>query len=244
MIDRNKRQKFIIKTPIDLSFVGTFNRLNPLSLHRWFKEEETTHSVIFGPHIQQFDGSLVLSPVRASDAGKWVCVANNTLGEEKVIIKLVVVSTIEVHISPARLEVDVGKSATLNCSVRGGPVSLPVIWLKNGQPLISDSPFASIGLNIDDRIRLIDANVLYIRTVIREDSGMLWLLFSPNYIGCQSARQWRNCRPRRPSPLSSDSINQLFVFALNNNIIPVIISEKVMRIISLFASVSLIMTRF
>ena len=128
-----------------------------------------------GPHIQQIDGTLLFSQVWASDAGKWVCVANNTLGEEKVIIKLVVISAIEVHIEPQRLEVDVGKSATFNCSVRGGPISLPVIWLKNGLPLINDSPFTSIALNIDDRIRLIDANVLYIRSVIRDDSGMCYI---------------------------------------------------------------------
>ena len=91
-----------------------------------------------------------------------------------MIIKLLVISAIKVHIEPQRLEVDVGKSVTFNCTVRGGPLNQPVIWVKNGLSLMNESPFPSIGLNIDDRIRLIDSNVLYIRSVMRDDSGMCY----------------------------------------------------------------------
>lgn len=138
---------------------------------RWYKEEESAvlSSIVIGTNFQQYDGTLIINQVSGSSAGKWVCVANNSLGEEKVIIKLVIISAISVHIEPQRLEVDVGKSATFNCSQRGSPINLPVIWLKDGMPLISD-PFNNA--LTDGRIRLIEANVLHIRSVIREDSGM------------------------------------------------------------------------
>ncbi|CAG2165909.1 unnamed protein product, partial [Oppiella nova] len=162
----------------------------PPPKYRWYKEEESALSaVVMGTHVHQFDGTLLISEVWPSDSGKWVCVANNTLGEEKVVIKLVVISTIGVHIEPQRLVVDVGKSATFNCSVRGGPINLPVIWLKDGLPLIRDPFSGGVGLNLDDRIRLIDSNVLYIRSVIREDSGSYQCLAESEYDSCQSSAE-------------------------------------------------------
>lgn len=143
------------------------------TLFRWYKEEESAllSSAVIGSRLEQYDGTLIINQVAHRDAGKWLCVANNSLGEEKAIIKLVVIAPIHSHIEPQRLEVDVGKSATFNCSVRGGAqINLPVVWLKDGRPVMSD-PFS-----IDDRIRLIDNNILHIRAVIREDSGMRFII--------------------------------------------------------------------
>ncbi|CAG2103860.1 unnamed protein product, partial [Medioppia subpectinata] len=162
----------------------------PPPKYRWYKEDESSLSgVVMGTHVQQFDGTLMISEVWPSDAGKWVCVANNTLGEEKVIIKLVVISTIGVHLEPQRLVVDVGKSATFNCTVRGGPINLPLVWLKDGILLITDPFSGGVGLNLDDRIRLIDSNVLYIRSVIREDSGSYQCLAESEYDSSQATAE-------------------------------------------------------
>ncbi|XP_054160537.1 cell adhesion molecule Dscam2-like [Oppia nitens] len=161
----------------------------PPPKYRWYKEEDTALSpVVMNTNIQQFDGTLLLSQVWPQDSGKWVCVANNTLGEERIVVKLVIISAIGVHIEPQRLVADVGKSATFNCSVRGGPINLPVIWLKDGHPLLSD-PFSGIAINIDDRIRLIDSNVLYIRSVIRQDSGSYQCLAESEYDSAQGTAE-------------------------------------------------------
>lgn len=142
---------------------------------RWYKEEDEESqllsSIVIGTSIgsiQQYDGTLIINQVGPSHAGKWLCVANNSLGEEKVTIKLVVISPLVLHIEPQTLQVDVGKQATFNCSLVGSTINLPVTWLKDARPLISDTFNNALS---EQRIRLIEPTLLHIRSVVREDAG-------------------------------------------------------------------------
>ena len=128
--------------------------------------------ILIGSGIQQYDGTLIINEADPSHGGKWVCVANNSLGEEKVVIKLMVITPIVVQISPQRLEVDVGSQATFNCSIHGSPINFPLIWLKDGRPILTD-PF-----NSNERILFLQQTLLHIRSIVREDAGSLFVIFA------------------------------------------------------------------
>ena len=139
-------------------------------LSRWYKEDESglISPIVSTQHMHIYDSFLIINQVMAHHSGKWICAANNSVGEEKVGIKLMVISTIVVHIEPDLLVADIGKSATFNCSLTGNPINFHVIWLKDGRPLITDAFSGAIN---DGRVRLIEPTLLNIRNVIREDAG-------------------------------------------------------------------------
>ena len=112
--------------------------------------------------------SLILRPALADQHdGQWICVANNSIAEEKVMIRVQVVSPIEVNIEPRQAEVDANRPATLNCSSRGGPPVRPPIWFHNGKPMIDILREHVHG----QRIRLVEPHILHIASVHREDIG-------------------------------------------------------------------------
>jgi hypothetical protein len=138
--------------------------------NRWYKEDESglISAIVSTPYMQIYDAFLIINQVLSHDSGKWICAANNTVGEEKVSIKLMVITPIVVKIEPDILVADIGKGATFNCSLTGNPINFHVIWLKDGRPLITDGFSGPIN---DGRIRLIQPTLLNIRNVVREDAG-------------------------------------------------------------------------
>lgn len=116
------------------------------------------------------DGNtLVFRPATAEiHNGQWVCVANNSIAEEKTVIRVQVVSPLEVFIEPKQAQVDAGRPSTLNCTSLGGPPIRPPIWYFNAKPMVD---ILREHLH-DQRIRLIEPNILHISSVHREDVGM------------------------------------------------------------------------
>lgn len=117
--------------------------------------------------------SLVFRPTIADQHdGQWVCVANNSVAEEKIAIRVQVVSPLEVSIDPRQAQVDAGRPSTLNCTTRGGPPVKPPIWFHNSRPMVE-----ILREHIhDQRIRLIEPHILHIASVNREDTGK-WIFF-------------------------------------------------------------------
>ncbi len=116
--------------------------------------------------------SLILRPASSElHDGQWVCVVNNTIAEEKVVIRVAVVSPLEVALEPKQATVDAGRSSTFNCSSRGGPpVSRAPLWFHNAKPM---GDILREHLH-DQRIRLIEPHILHIAAVHREDIGKIW----------------------------------------------------------------------
>ncbi|XP_076308605.1 cell adhesion molecule Dscam1-like [Tachypleus tridentatus] len=129
----------------------------PAPTYRWYRDHYLISS---SSRLTIVDSSLLIEQVEITDSGKYVCIANNSLGEKSVQITLMVTAPILAEIQPETQEVRIGKPAILNCTVSGHPVH-SVHWKKNNQPLVEDG-----------RIRLLSREVLYISKVKREDQGM------------------------------------------------------------------------
>src|SRR5699024_10392198 len=163
-----------------LSDALTFARL---STCRWFQASETGLITPVRPsaNVQVFDSVLSISHLSEQHAGNWICVANNSLGEERAYIELYVLRPPQVRLVPDFLVADLSSSATFVCNVtQGSPLS--ILWVKDGQPIISASAAgsgAAIGSSVtaigyasgEGRIRLIEPHILNIRNVVREDAG-------------------------------------------------------------------------
>jgi len=131
--------------------------------------------------VQVYDSVLAISHTTDQHSGNWICVANNSLGEERAYIELYVVRPPLVRLVPDFLVADMSSSATFMCNVtQGSPLS--ILWVKDGQPIISASAAVAGGVigtavtaigyaSGEGRIRLIEPHILNIRNVVREDAG-------------------------------------------------------------------------
>ncbi|RWS27565.1 Down syndrome cell adhesion molecule-like protein Dscam2, partial [Leptotrombidium deliense] len=96
--------------------------------------------------------------------------------------------TLSVSVEPKRVEVDVGKSVTFNCTVTGTPVT-SIYWLKDRRPLIIDA-FESIAAE-SKRIFVQQPYALSIRSVNREDAGMYQCVASNDFESAQASSELR-----------------------------------------------------
>lgn len=164
---------------------------------RWFQATETGLITAVRPsaNVAIFDSVLAIAHVSEQHSGNWICVANNSLGEERAYIELVVIRPPVVRMTPDYLVADMSSSATFLCNVtQGAPLS--ILWVKDGQPIISASAGGSTGSSAggsvvvgssvtaigyasggggEGRIRLIEPHILNIRNVVREDAGKIEL---------------------------------------------------------------------
>ncbi|XP_077518347.1 cell adhesion molecule Dscam1-like isoform X2 [Amblyomma americanum] len=109
--------------------------------------------------VSQADGTLLFRRASVSDAGKYVCVVNNSIGQDRMETQLVIAAPLAASVRPRRTVATEGGSVTINCSTSGHPVS-SVVWLKNGQPVISS------------RVKMLTRETLHIPNVLRDDKGM------------------------------------------------------------------------
>lgn len=103
--------------------------------------------------------------------------ANNSVAEEKSVIRLVVQSPLQASLEPRQVHVDAGKSVSFNCTWSGGGGSSgnsgkPTFsWFFNGKPLSSGSGSDEETMFQRQRIRLVEPSVLNIQAVSRQDVG-------------------------------------------------------------------------
>ncbi|XP_023231571.1 Down syndrome cell adhesion molecule-like protein Dscam2, partial [Centruroides sculpturatus] len=123
------------------------------------------------------DGTLVILKATLLDSGKYICVANNSLGEDRVERTLVVRGSLKVTIESTRRIVRSGEDIVLNCNVSGSPI-ISVSWLKDQHHLVSDH-----------RIRLSTATTLHIAAFQRKDSGIYQCYVENDWESAQAAIQ-------------------------------------------------------
>ncbi|XP_035223674.1 Down syndrome cell adhesion molecule-like protein Dscam2, partial [Stegodyphus dumicola] len=133
----------------------------PHPTYRWGRRDgDRVTSVRLGERILHRESLLILQRAAIQDSGVYICEMNNSVGQDKAETKLLVSAPLSVKIEPQTQIVDVGKMATVSCHVMGHPVH-SVVWLKNGNPVITGAP-----------IQLVSRDILQIHPVRREDSGM------------------------------------------------------------------------
>ncbi|XP_022661516.1 Down syndrome cell adhesion molecule-like protein 1 homolog isoform X3 [Varroa destructor] len=133
---------------------------HPAPTYNWYRVmSQSGQKIPLNTHWNT-GGTLVLTRVTLSDSGKYVCVANNTMGQDRAERDVVVTAALKAEILPRRLTVRSGDDVTVNCTYRGGPVR-EVRWLKDNKPLQNDH-----------RVRLLGRLVLHISSFRRADTGM------------------------------------------------------------------------
>ncbi|XP_070391735.1 cell adhesion molecule Dscam1-like isoform X3 [Dermacentor albipictus] len=130
------------------------------------------------------EGPMIFHTTHIQDNGRYLCVANNSAGEDKAHVELLVTGPLSARIEPVVQVVDVGRGANMSCRVAGHPVH-GVLWTHNGLPISpahSASPHASlIGRSgsgkppsgvPSGRVSLLSRDLLDVSTVERQDGGM------------------------------------------------------------------------
>ncbi|KAL3204026.1 hypothetical protein MRX96_011855 [Rhipicephalus microplus] len=110
----------------------------PTPSYRWYRKKESLtiplgSSSGSGGRIRVYRGFLLVQSTMRQDAGTFVCVANNTAGEDRALFEVIVTMPLKVTVSPSSVLTREGRTVVFNCSVRGFPVSA-VTWLRNQQP--------------------------------------------------------------------------------------------------------------
>ncbi|KAL1487360.1 hypothetical protein MTO96_030974 [Rhipicephalus appendiculatus] len=108
------------------------------------------------------EGSLLIRKVEPQDAGKYLCLVTNAVGEERAIITLDVRSPVEARLVREVLTAHVGQPAALRCVSAGRPPPL-LRWFKDAQELLDDGV----------RVRLLDdRHLMQLAPVATQDGGM------------------------------------------------------------------------
>ncbi|KAK8787941.1 hypothetical protein V5799_022284 [Amblyomma americanum] len=129
-------------------------------------------------------GALLLHTALVQDGGRYLCVANNSAGEDRAHMELLVAVPLSARIEPPVQVVDVGRGANLSCRVAGHPVQ-GVLWTHNGSPVPSfysppssalvpgggGSSKTSAGV-ASSRVTLLSRDLLHVSAVEHQDGGM------------------------------------------------------------------------
>uniref|UniRef100_T1J582 Down syndrome cell adhesion molecule n=1 Tax=Strigamia maritima TaxID=126957 RepID=T1J582_STRMM len=134
----------------------------PIPFYNWYTKATKSQLVplTMTDSIRQISGTIIITRAQVSDTATYVCVANNSVGSERVETLLTVTVPLSAYIKPARQTIDIGKPANFTCVISGVPIR-KVVWFKNSQSLVSNEHF-----------RLSSIEYLQIVSVKREDKGM------------------------------------------------------------------------
>ncbi|XP_075732227.1 cell adhesion molecule Dscam1-like isoform X2 [Rhipicephalus microplus] len=154
----------------------------PTPSYRWYRKKESLtiplgSSSGSGGRIRVYRGFLLVQSTMRQDAGTFVCVANNTAGEDRALFEVIVTMPLKVTVSPSSVLTREGRTVVFNCSVRGFPVSA-VTWLRNQQPVMPGG-----------RVRVLDQTELHVSAVQRSDRGMYQCVAYGHESSAQGAAQ-------------------------------------------------------
>ena len=122
----------------------------------------------------QVDSSLFIRDVAIADSGYYVCVANNSMGEDRIEMELVVKAPLSVTMTPSYILASDGDNVAFNCTITGGSPIQQIHWRRNARPLMAAQAMtASNRQHANHRVHLShNDRLLQIRQVRREDRGM------------------------------------------------------------------------
>ncbi|CAL1268416.1 unnamed protein product [Larinioides sclopetarius] len=133
----------------------------PVPSYTWYKQEGTRMLPLSSNRrIQVLRSTLLFHKASKIDSATYVCVANNSAGEDRTHLQLVISEYLRASVYPEKLIVKEGISVTFTCNVTG-PQITSLVWTKNLKPVITSA-----------RTKLISSEVLQIYSVMREDKGM------------------------------------------------------------------------
>ncbi|KAM7003343.1 neuronal cell adhesion molecule-like isoform 13-T14 [Tautogolabrus adspersus] len=133
---------------------------SPIPKITWFKDSRS--STLDGdPYILHDNGTIEIHTAQAHNAGKYTCVARNSLGKEENHILLEVKEPTRILKQPEYKVVQRGRSAVFQCKVKHDPSLVPTMtWLKDDGELPDDERF------------YVDSDSLTITEVSEIDAGV------------------------------------------------------------------------
>ncbi|XP_076361336.1 cell adhesion molecule Dscam1-like isoform X2 [Tachypleus tridentatus] len=173
---KNSRQQIQVKEGETVHLPCTAEGY-PVPSYQWFQQDGSKfRNIQPDERVDIHMGTLMLTPSRVWDTGQYVCVVNNSMGEQRVKTKLLVTAPLSVLILPESIKVQEGQTVVMNCSITGYPVQ-SIVWLKNQRPLLANN-----------RIRYLTREVLEISPVVREDKGMFQCFVSNEFESAQASK--------------------------------------------------------
>ncbi|XP_050541670.1 cell adhesion molecule Dscam2 isoform X2 [Daktulosphaira vitifoliae] len=142
----------------------------PVPTYRWYRENgDLLIAIEYDSRVSiPISGLLKINKVRLEDDGKYVCISNNSIGEETVHHSVFVSEPLSVNIVPQKivssLQPDSTKSAQFICTVNGYPINR-ILWYKNGQPL----------MHLNGRVRVTSTankHILILSSLNKDDQGI------------------------------------------------------------------------
>ncbi|RWS06193.1 Down syndrome cell adhesion molecule-like protein Dscam2, partial [Dinothrombium tinctorium] len=153
----------------------------PIPQYKWYKMDALNKAPVYvnaasdaETRLEQRSGSLIIKRIRPTDAGKYICIAVNSVGEASIDCEIRVYKQLAAEIKPEKLIIDSNQRAIINCSISGYPQD-EVIWLHNGQLFTSDSErraiqvFGSQSILMINEVTALDIGMY--QCVVKNDIG-------------------------------------------------------------------------
>ncbi|KAM7292123.1 Down syndrome cell adhesion molecule homolog [Ixodes scapularis] len=158
-----KAQASVETSPGEDAEVPCLARGHPPPSTRWFRRSSRGLTPVASrPGTVHLPGLLVLRSAVESDQGRYTCLANNSVGEDRMDTELLVRLNVSVTVSPEEARAELTRPMTFNCTARGfrgGALSFS--WLHDGS--VPGAP----------RFQLrADGQRLHLTSVQREDVGV------------------------------------------------------------------------
>ncbi|GIY12227.1 down syndrome cell adhesion molecule homolog [Caerostris darwini] len=82
----------------EIAFLPCAAEAFPIPTHRWYKQESgRTNPIVPSQRVFLMGGTLVFRRAIVMDSGKYVCLVNNSVGQERIETELIVVVTENTH---------------------------------------------------------------------------------------------------------------------------------------------------
>ncbi|KAL3181947.1 hypothetical protein MRX96_035710 [Rhipicephalus microplus] len=170
----------------------------PLPAYHWFRQSGADMRPLLGAstrgsqssstggshqqgHASSSRGTLSLGPAHVQDAGRYVCLVNNTYGKDRVYVTVNVRGSPLVSVQPRFQRVPLGASVTLTCNATGGGAGVlarELHWYRN---LVPVQPSAA------DRVRLLGSSVLQLSSVKDGQEGIYQCLLDSSRESAQAS---------------------------------------------------------
>ncbi|XP_077560152.1 cell adhesion molecule Dscam1-like isoform X2 [Haemaphysalis longicornis] len=160
------RSSRVVSSPRQVTDLLCVAEAFPVPGYSWYKRDGQ-RMLPLEPSLRtrQVGGVLQFREVDPSDAGTYVCVASNNVGEAQVDLELVVTAKPWVAVTPAHLRAEVGHAAAFRCNASGLDWALDetsLEWRHNGRRV-------SPGVQSPGGTR---SRVLHLPSIRRQDQGM------------------------------------------------------------------------
>uniref|UniRef100_A0A8D9EQZ0 Down syndrome cell adhesion molecule-like protein Dscam2 n=2 Tax=Cacopsylla melanoneura TaxID=428564 RepID=A0A8D9EQZ0_9HEMI len=159
------------------------SQASPPATYRWYKNRDGVLTEIRqgGILVRPMESILHFVRPQQTDAGRYVCVASNILGEDRRELELLVETPLRAFMQPLQQVVDVGSAAWFNCTIEGGRETPTVTWLKDSQVISGSSSTNNIFQH--------NIAALQIPSVTRSDRGMYQCLVTEQEDSAQATGQ-------------------------------------------------------